>query len=259
MDATEGFDVEWLPRLGVIVRVFSWLELKGNVERSYRVPNFDELYFDEGAIRGNPNLDPEEAFNADVGVRLGLDAWGPLSDAWLEVAYFYNDIDDSILFQVINNGVVAATNTGPARIDGLELAGGFRLFGWVGFTGNWTRLSTEVVATGAPLPGRAASEYLLRVEVGPPSGMVRLTGERLFTSSIPVTTSGRTRIADSRAIYGLSLGVDLAQLPWLGEAIPGSALLLSFAVKNLTDRSVRDAVFFPQPGRTLAFTVDWEI
>jgi outer membrane receptor protein involved in Fe transport len=233
--------------------------VKGNVEKSYRVPNFDELYFDEGAIRGNPNLEPEKAFNADVGIELGLDGWGPLENAWLEVAYFHNDIDESILFQVINNGVVAATNTGSAEIDGLELSGGLRLFGWVGFSGNWTLLDTRVKATGTPLPGRPRNEYLLRLELGPPSRVVRLVGERHYTGAIPVTSSGRTRIADSRAIYGLSLAVDAVKLPWIGEHIPGRELLLSFAVKNLTDRSIRDSVFYPQPGRTLAFTAQWEL
>jgi outer membrane cobalamin receptor len=259
MDDTQGFDTEWLPRLGAIVRVFPWFIIKGNVERSYRVPNFDELYFDEGAIRGNPNLNPEEAFNADVGIELGLDVWGPIDDAWLEVAYFYNDIDDSILFQVVGTGVVAATNTGAARIDGVELAGGLRLFGWVGFSANWTWMDARAKATGTPLPGRAESEYLLRLELGPPSRVVRLVAERNHTSAIPVTSSGRTRIADARNVYNLSFAVDIAQLPWFAEHIPGRALLFSFAVKNLTDRSIRDALFFPQPGRTLAFGLQWEI
>jgi vitamin B12 transporter len=258
MDDTEGFDTEWLPRLGVIVRVFPWFVIKGNVERSYRVPNFDELYFDEGAIRGNPNLKPEEAFNADVGIELGLDAWGPLESGWIEFALFHNDIDESILFQPISDKVVAATNTGPAEIDGLELAGGFRLFGWLGFSGNWTLMDPRVKATGTPLPGRARSEYLLRLELGPPNRVVRLVGERLYTSEIPVTSSGGTRIS-ARAIYGLSLGVDIAQLPFVGEHVPGRELLFSVAVKNLTDRSVRDSAFFPQPGRTLAFTLSWEL
>jgi vitamin B12 transporter len=258
MDDTEGFDTEWLPRLGVIIRVFPWFVVKGNVERSYRVPNFDELYFDEGAIRGNPNLKPEEAFNADVGIELGLDAWGPVESGWIEFAFFHNDIDESILFQPISDRVVAATNTGPAEINGLELSGGFRLFGWVGFSGNWTLLDTRVKETGNALPGRARSEYLLRLELGPPSRMLRLIGERAYTSEIPVTSTGGTRIS-ARAIYGLSFAVDIAQLPWVGEHIPGCELLFSVAVKNLTDRSVRDAAFFPQPGRTLAFNLNWKL
>ena len=258
MDDTEGFDTEWLPRLGVIVRVFPWFIVKGNVERSYRVPNFDELYFDEGAIRGNQNLKPEEAFNADVGIELGLDAWGPLESAWLEFALFHNDIDESIVFQPISDRVVAATNTGPAEIDGLELAGGFRLFGWLGFSGNWTLMDPRYKDTGKRLPGRARSEYLLRLELGPPSRVVRLVGERLYTSEIPVNESGDRRIS-ARAIYGLSFAIDIAQLPYVGEHVPGRELLFSVAVKNVGDRSVRDAAFFPQPGRTLAFTLSWEL
>ena len=73
-----------------------------------------------------------------------------------------------------------------------------------------------------------------------------------------MTSSGGTRIS-ARAIYGLSFAIDIAQLPFVGEHVPGRELLFSVAVKNLGDRSVRDAAFFPQPGRTLAFTLSWEL
>ena len=45
-DYTEGFGDEWMPRIGAVVQPLPWLRFKGNYERSYRVPNFDELFFD---------------------------------------------------------------------------------------------------------------------------------------------------------------------------------------------------------------------
>ncbi len=259
IDDTQGFGTEWIPRLGVIVRPLAWLEFKGNVERSYRVPNFDELYFNEGGIRGNPNLDPEDAFNADVGFELRFEKLGPATDMWLEFAAFRNEIDDSIIFGVRPLGVVIAENTGRARADGIELAGGFRLFDWVGVGANWTTLDAELRPSGRPLQGRARTEYFVRTEIGPADPLFKLVGEVAYRSAVPVSASGNTSLeSGSNTTYGLSLVVDVVQIPGLAALIPGSHLRLSAAVTNLTDESVRDAQFFPQPGRTLAFRAEWE-
>ena len=57
----EDFGNEVLPRVGVVVAPLPWLRLQANWEESYRVPQFDELFFpDKGFIRGNPALRPEE-------------------------------------------------------------------------------------------------------------------------------------------------------------------------------------------------------
>ncbi len=255
-DATRGFSGEWVPRFGALVLPLPWLRIRGNVERAYRVPNFDELYFDEEFVRGDPNLEPEDALDADLGFGLGFDRIGPVRDLWLEAAGFYRDIENSIVFQQLSAFVLVATNTGPARVWGAELAGGFRAFGWLRFTGNWTRLDSEVDRTGLPLPGRAQSEYLLRLDVGPDAGAIRIFGERRYTGEIPVTFDGGTRVA-ARAVYDVGLVLDLLRVTPLRGRLPGTSLLCSVTADNVTDQSVRDARFFPQPGRTLAFRVEW--
>ena len=191
-----------------------------------------------------------------LGFGVSLDRVGPLRAFWLETAGFHRDIENSIVFQQLSPFVLVATNTGKATVWGVELAGGFRALGWVGFTGNWTRLDTEVERTGLPLPGRAPSEYLLRVDLGPDDRSVRLWGERRFTGEIPVTFDGGTRVA-ARAVYDVGLVFDLAQLRPLRGRVPGTSLLVSATANNVTDQSVRDAQFFPQPSRTLAFRVEW--
>jgi outer membrane cobalamin receptor len=255
-DKTEGFAGEWIPRFGFIARALPWLRFRGNVERSYRVPNFDELYLDEAFVRGNPNLSPEDATNADLGFDLRFTRIGPLREVWLEAAGFYNDIDESIVFQTQSAALVIATNTGPAHIVGMELAGGFGLLGWLHFSGNWTHLDSEIESTGASLPGRADDEWLLRLVLGPESGLFKLVGERRQTGDIPTDFGGTARVR-GRTVWDASAALDLAQLPWLGRFIPGSSLLLSVTGRNLGDVSVRDAAFFPQPGRTLAFRIEW--
>jgi outer membrane receptor protein involved in Fe transport len=77
----------------------------------------------------------------------------------------------------------------------------------------------------------------------------------LEVSEIPVTPTGNT-VLPARRTWDAALWVDLAQLPGLRERVPGDALRVGFEVANLTDELVRDAEFFPQPGRTWLLRVE---
>jgi iron complex outermembrane receptor protein len=250
-DETEGFGDRFVPRVGAVVEPWPWLRIKGNLERSYRVPSFDELYLpDQGFLRGNPGLQPEEAVGWDAGAALAFSGPWPLDRVSLEAAYFDNDIDDSIVFVLISPFTVAPVNTGPARSRGVEVSASAGLLRWLVVSVNYTHLDAHYKDTGAPLPGRSPNELSGRLQLGPPSGLFKLFGDALYTDVIPVSESGRT-ILPARTTYDAGIVVDLVKVPLLGERIPLRSLLLSFVASNLTDVSVRDAQFFPQPGRVL--------
>lgn len=255
-DRTEGFGAEWLPRIGAIATPLPWLLIKGNLERSFRVPNFDELYFpDRGYIRGNPALQPEQAVNADAGVKLTAPPIGPVHDAFVEAAWFHNDIDDSIVFLLVSPSLVEPRNTGAATVDGFELSGGFGVTEWASISANYTHLDARIDATDTPLPGRADDETNVRIEVGTPSRAVRVIAEMQITSEIPVSDSGNT-ILPARTVFDAAISVDLVRFAWWPAQIPARSLLLTLEGTNLTDRTVRDAQFFPQPGRSFAMRVE---
>jgi outer membrane receptor protein involved in Fe transport len=255
-ERTEGFGNEWLPRIGAIATPLPWLLIKGNFERSFRVPNFDELYFpDRGYIRGNPALRPEQAVNTDIGMKLALPRIGPVQNAFLEAAYFHNDIDDSIVFLLVSPSLVEPRNTGAATIDGFEISGGFGVFEWVSLSANYTHLDARIDATGTKLPGRADDETNVRIEMGPPSRAVRVIGEVQITSEIPVSDSGNT-ILPARTVFDAAISVDLMRLGWWPAQLPARSLLLTLEGTNLGDVAVRDAQFFPQPGRSVALRVE---
>jgi vitamin B12 transporter len=255
-DDTEGFGGEWIPRIGVIVSPWKWLRLKGNLERSYRVPNFDELYFpDEGFIRGNPNLQPEKATNADAGGELGFAHVGPFDDVTLEGAWFHNSIDNSIVFLLVSPTLIEPRNTGPATSEGFELAGGFTVLRWIGVYANHTFVDATLNKTGAPLPGRARDETNVRVSIGPPSKAVQLIGSVQITSQIPVSDTGDTVLPD-RTVWNATVAVDLVKLGLTPQRIPLRELLVALDAQNLTDVAIRDAEFFPQPGRSFTLRVE---
>ena len=266
-DNTEGFDDRWLPSLGLVVEAKPWLHLKGNVEKSFRVPNFDELFLpDKGFIRGNPDLRPEEALGVDVGFELALARLGPVDALRLQFSWFYNDIDNMIVFQRINVNTVEPSNTGRTLIDGVEIAVELELLEWLEASVNWTYLDARRplpegdAVIGLPddvgaVPGRPEDELLLRLSLSPPSGWIKLVGERHYTSEMPISFSGRSSLPE-RTVYNASVALNLAKL-WKRESRGWPEdLFLSWKGTNLTDQSVRDALGFPQPGR--AHTISLE-
>ena len=272
-DHTDDYGSEWIPHFGLIVSPLKWLRFKGNAERSYRAPDFDELFFpDKGFIRGNPDLDPEDAWNYDVGFELGFEELGYLDDVRMQAAWFYQDIENSIVFQRISPDTVAPTNTNDASVEGFELSASFGLFGWLALSANWTHQDGELDSAqlaedpgglfppigsfpGTAIPGQADDEYQLRVRLGPESGLFKIVAARRYTSKIHLNFSNSATLS-SRTLYDLSAALDLAQL-WRVESswLPGK-LVASVAVANLTDESVRDSLGFPQPGRFLQFGLE---
>jgi vitamin B12 transporter len=254
---TEGFGGAWLPRIGLIAEPWAGLRLKGNLERAYRVPSFDELYFpDKGFIRGNPGLSSEDAVEGDLGVEVALARLGPLRDVSLQAVGFYDDITDSIVYVLVSPSLVEPENTGPATVTGAELSGSFRVFEWVGLEASYTYLDARRDGLGTPLPGRPDQELDLRLDLGPPSRAARLVVEMQAVGEIPVTDTGNTRLP-SRTVWDAALSFDLARWPALRDRVGGFRhLVLTFQGTNLTNAVVRDAEFFPQPGRGFAVRVE---
>ena len=254
-DWTEGLDDRWLPSLGIVYWPFGWLRFKGNIERSFRAPSFDELYFpDKGYIRGNPDLEAEEALNGDVGFELIFDELGPFRDVRMEASYFHNRIDNSIVWVVINPSTVAPLNTGRATVQGYELLASLELFDLLRLSANHTGVDARYDRSGARLPGRAESETNARLEVGN-RDVWKLVGEMHRTGDIYASEAGG-RIIPARTVWSGSASLNLARLPRIGLDALLSRLWLTFRVNNIGDVAQRDAMSFPQPGRALALGLE---
>lgn len=66
-----------LPGMNLVWHPFRAVTFRANLQRSYRLPTLNELYFNPG---GNPQLKPEQGWSADMGYRLEL----PVS-TWLSL------------------------------------------------------------------------------------------------------------------------------------------------------------------------------
>lgn len=96
--------------LGATYRLMPQLTLRADFSRSYRAPDFNDLYYQSpGSFVPNPNLRPETAWNGNLGVRLDL-GWLS-SDSSIFVRYAQNQIVDlpepgnAFVYQAVNNGL----------------------------------------------------------------------------------------------------------------------------------------------------------
>ena len=257
-DWTEGFDPQWLPAMGAVLSPFPWLRLRGNIQKSYRVPGFDELYLpDKGYISGNPNLNAESARNADVGMDLVFDQLGPLESVQLTVAYFQQDIEDSIAWVPVSPRKIMPVNTGQARVRGLEASLSFAVTDYVRLSANYTDLDAKNLSTGGPLAGRADSEADVRVEIGEPNRF-KCVAEYQYTGAIPASASGRVSLP-ARSVWNGRLGINLASFREIPLPDVIEDLWVYGSLENISDVAIRDALYFPQPGRNghLGMEVGW--
>ena len=198
---------------------------------------------------------------ADGGFELLLDQLGPLSAFSLQLNGFLHDIHESIVWFPVSPDTIEPRNTGEAREVGVEFALSAEWGDWARFGGNLTWLDASFKDTGADLPGRAPIEASGRVEFGDPDRW-KLGVHVHYLSRLPVNEGGTLRLA-ARTTMDLATAVELGSLlkrftdfsvERLGDS--EARVWLGMRVRNLTDQSVRDALFFPQPGRTLHFTLE---
>jgi len=88
---------------GMDAEVFKGFNLKGNVNKSYRIPSFNDLYWNDLVwnMFGNPDLKSEEGFNEEF----GLNYHTKINEISCEVGVtaFNSNVTNWILWQPINN------------------------------------------------------------------------------------------------------------------------------------------------------------
>jgi len=255
IDWTDGFDAQVLPSAGLVLAPWPFIRLRSQVGRAYRAPNFDELFHpDEGFIRGNPDLSPEDAWNFDAGLELDFARAGPFTHLRLSGGWFRRELDESIVWIPVSPTVIEPVNTGSATADGFELAGSIEWTRFAALSANFTRTDSRRDATGKRLPGQARDETFARLRVGPEDAW-KLVAEVERIGEILVSEGGSRRLP-SRTVWNLSASLDLARLAWLPVGRVTKELWVFAQMNNLTDEAVRDSISFPQPGRSATAGVE---
>jgi outer membrane cobalamin receptor len=101
--------------LGASYEIAQGTALKLALSRSYRVPTFSDLYWPSAAgVEGNPELEPESAYEADLGLALEREGLRSVTTAYVRYS------KDVILWQPAEDGVWRPSNFGAALYPGLE-------------------------------------------------------------------------------------------------------------------------------------------
>lgn len=238
------------PQIGTRISIVDGLLLKANLGRYYRFPNFSELFGDRGGVRGNPDLDPEESVNADIGLayqRPHLTLVGlPINGLFLEAVYFHRTVDNMILMIQNSQRSVEATNIDSALLQGLELTWALNLGTHLGLPGNYTYQDTENTSAvpylnGNELPGRPRHTVFQRVELF--NRLAKLFYEYHYLSDNYIDKANLDTV-DSRNIHNLGLTL-----------YPLEGLSFTLETKNISDQQINDVLGYPLPGRSYLVSV----
>ncbi|MBA2664465.1 MAG: TonB-dependent receptor [Bradymonadaceae bacterium] len=234
-----------LPFGGVIWRAAPWLRFATNLARTFRAPDFDELYLDSESIRGDRALRPERALAWDAGAKLG----GREQPVTFELAYFRSTIDEMILFLPVSAHLYLATNLQGARSHGLESNLHWVAHHRLGLRANYTLTRAFLLSEQSNPPAQLPHQPLHRTRLGAELELADLLDVSLLHSAqISATASYRSRIfldnfanMSTPAAITMDLGLSLGIGRWLG---------LSFDLHNvLDDQQLQDSLQRPLPGR----------
>ncbi|QQR81623.1 MAG: TonB-dependent receptor [Deltaproteobacteria bacterium] len=206
-----------------------------NISRSYRIPNFSELFGDRGAIVGNTALRPESGWNWDIGTS------GQWEKVRVDVSYFLNHVDDLIQFLQTSQFTVQAENLSKARIQGVETAVLFIPWKYLTLSQNYTFQEARNTSglpgvSGNILPGRPMHQWNSKTTLHNDWGKVFV--ETSFMDGNYLDSQNILRV--ERRLF-LTSGISAQFL---------KKMTLSFEAKNLLNERVADVVGFPLPGRS---------
>ena len=234
-------------KIGLLWKCLKKAHIKANLENTFRLPSFRELYYpDQGWIRGNPDLEPERGFNVDFG--FGFD----LSRVFFEAAGFHNDVKDTILWLPVSPFTIQPVNTGDVEIWGAEADWEARPWNFLSLMVNYLYLDAEVEETGKQMPGRPAHTVNARGSVEGLYG--DLYAELQYTSDIPVTANGDV-VLGWRTVVDLGARLNLLALPRLRQWKQVQSLSFGLDVMNVGDVSLKDFRGLPLPGRAFFGTI----
>lgn len=251
--------VSALPRVAARVQLAPPVALHGQLGRSVRPPDLDELFGDRGAWVGNPDLRAEQAWSADVGADVAADAWS------LSAVGFWTEATDRIVFVQNAQQVAQPINLAAASLRGVEVGAAVGARGLdASLAATWTdavQRSADPTYDGNPLPRVPAWE--IQSTVSGARGPVQLGGTSAFVAGTWLDSAGFQQ-AGPRWILGafgrLTLGqwqitADIRNVAnRIAEVGPRDPLVDDGSVAV---RAMTDFLGYPLPGRVALVGLVW--
>ncbi len=229
-----------LPSVGATWSPSRWISLRSNLARTYRPPDFDELYLDLETLRGNPTLNSERAWAADIGPELSFSKWRA------GAAYFENRMESVILFLPVSSTVIEATNLSGVTSRGLETWAVFDVVSAVSLAANYTLTRAKRDGDDDQLPHQPVHEGRLGAQVHAASWL-DFSGDVHGHSATNLDNFGNLV---APGWVSLDAGVYVR---------PGSGVRIGVSAQNILNNLSRiDGLQQPLPGRSVYLSIQIE-
>src|SRR5690606_25739477 len=116
------FDPTLMPRLASSYLLTPHLALRGIISRGYSLPTTAEIRANDAKI--NPDLEPEQGFNYETGIRLN----NTKQTLYLDVSAFYYRMSNAIVQRINDHSETYFVNAGGTNQKGLEIQLNTELF-----------------------------------------------------------------------------------------------------------------------------------
>jgi len=110
-EVTDNYESPLLFSFGTNMNVARFYDIKLNASRNFRVPTYNDLYW---AGSGNPNLNPETSYQAEVGNVIKINSFT------LTVTGYYIKLRDMLRWVPNTSGIWMPENVGKVNTYGLE-------------------------------------------------------------------------------------------------------------------------------------------
>ena len=229
------------PHLSAFYEIYKNISLKTNFGRSYRLPNFSELYLNQGLIIGNPDLKNEKAWHYDIGLEYNTDK------VKSQISYFYENLTDAIQFVLISGFRFKPLNVEKAKISGIEFGSDYKINKYLslGIFYNYLR---AIDKTGRPnqdgmqLVGRPRHKIDLNLNCN--IYKCKILFDLGFLSG-NYLTQANTKYIPRRYDFSMSTIFDIKK-----------NVNISIDIKNILNRHDYDLRGFPLPGRSIYSTLN---
>jgi vitamin B12 transporter len=236
------------PSVGMDYRVTKLFSLFGNISRNYRIPTFNDLYWNGAGARGNNELKPEISWSEELGLKLHSTASGTKLNG--QLALFSSQVDNWILWAP-TAAVWSPENVKKVWARGVETNGTVsKIFGsfTTAFTGRYSYTLSTSEAVYDPKKEDEIGNQLFFTPKHEAGVTLRVSRKSLHFA-VTNNYTGKQYTDDSNNEYLAMKGYNITNL-WLSKdlalkKLSGNAM---FEINNILNRQVEARTGYPLPG-----------